>query len=84
MRNGEEMMLPMAHGSDTQHEMMQNRLTVGGYSGSTVWSDSRPDDELSDGTSSPNATKIYGTTCPEICPPVGLRLHGSGSGIREG
>ena len=47
MRNGEEMMLLMAHGSDTQHEMMQESIDRWWLPAVQLFGpDSRPDDEL--------------------------------------
>ena len=46
MRNGEEMMLLMAHGSDTQHEMMQESIDRWWLPAVQLFGpDSRPDDE---------------------------------------
>ena len=85
MRNGEEMMLLMAHGSNTQHEMMQESINrwwlpavqlFGLIHGQMMNS--------SDGTSSPNEMKIYETAMSRnsyrsCC----MRLHNPRSGIRE-
>ena len=47
MRNGEEMMLLMAHGSNTQHEMMQESINRWWLPAVQLFGpDSRPDDEL--------------------------------------
>ena len=47
MRNGEEMLLLMAHGTDTQHEMMQESIDRWWLPAVQLFGpDSRPDDEL--------------------------------------